>query len=114
MNQLVTDFVQNVDKPWQAEVCENLRQVVHQSVPGVEERIQYRKPHFLKNGKYVAVVGTAKDWVSFTIFNAENLDAPEGLFEDGPPERKTVKIREGQDVDYELLTRFVEQAASTV
>jgi hypothetical protein len=26
------------------------------SIPDVEERIQYKKPHFLKNGKYAAVI----------------------------------------------------------
>lgn len=114
MNPAVTEYIQSLDKPWQAEVCGTIRQIVQQSVPEVEERIQYRKPHFLKNVKYAGALGTAKEWVSFTIFNAESLDAPEGFFEDGPPERKTIKIREGQDVDYALLAQFVEQAASTV
>ncbi|MFS0567169.1 DUF1801 domain-containing protein [Brevibacillus invocatus] len=38
------------------EVSKRLRQMVHESIPGVEERIQYKKPHFLKNGHYAAVM----------------------------------------------------------
>lgn len=57
-------------------------------------RIQYGNPHYLQDGKYAAVIGTAKSWVAFTIFNAAALNAPDGLFEPGPPERRTIKIKE--------------------
>ena len=57
------------------------------------------------------MIGTAKGWVTLTIFNAAGLDAPAGLFEPGPPERKTVKIRQGQAVDYELLAGLLRAAA---
>lgn len=95
-------------------MCRQLRQVAHRAVPGVEERIQYGKPHFLNNGQYVAVITAAKEHVSFTIFNAQDIDAPAGLFEPGKPERKTVKIRQGQAVDFDLLTRLLTQAADTL
>jgi hypothetical protein len=114
MNEAVTEFIQNIKLPWQAEISEQIRQLVHKAVPDVEERIQYGKPHFLKKGKYAAVLGTAKGWVSFTIFNATALEEPEGFFEPGPPERKTIKIKEGQAVDYDLLTKMVQQASSTI
>jgi hypothetical protein len=112
MNPAVTDYILSIKQAWQAEVCTRLRQVIEQSIPDVEERIQYGKPHYLKNGKYACVLGTAKDWVSLTIFNAMALEAPEGFFEPGSPERKTVKIRSGQAVDYELLAALIQQAAT--
>ena len=113
MTQAVTEYLEKINQEWQAEICTRLRQIVHHAVPAVEERIQYGKPHFLKHGKYTCVLGTAKDWVSFTIFNAGSLQAPEGFFEAGDPERKTIKIRKGQAVDYELLARLLQQAANT-
>ncbi len=114
LSPAVTEYIQKINQDWQAEICTQLRQVVQQAVPEVEERIQYGKPHFLKNGKYAAVLGTAKDWVSFTIFNANALEVSDGFFEPGPPERKTIKIRKGQMVDYELLSRLLQQAANTI
>lgn len=110
----VTTYIQSIKVDWQQPICEQLRQIIHQSVPDVTERIQYGKPHFLKNGKYAGVLGTAKDWVSFTIFNATDVEGPAGLFEDGPPERKTIKIRKGQAVDYDLLGALLQKAASTI
>lgn len=115
MSQEVTEFIQKLKLEWQAEICTSIREIVHQSIPEVTERIQYGKPHFLKNGKYAAVLGTAKEWVSFTIFNAEALQAPADFFEaGGSPERKTIKIRNGQAVDYDLLAKLVQQAANSL
>jgi len=113
MNEAVTEYLQKIKEEWQAEICTQLRQLIHQTVPEIEERLQYGKPHFLKEGKYAAVVGTAKDWVSFTIFNAGALEAPEGFFEPGNPDRKTVKIRKGQKVNYALLAIHLQQATTS-
>jgi len=115
MNEQVAEYIQKVTPEWQAEVCKRLDQMVHQSVAEVAERIQYSKPHYLKNGKYLCVLGTAKAWVSFTIFNAKTLQPPQGLFEtsdDG--DRKTIKIRQGQEVDYDLLAKLIQQAAKSL
>lgn len=114
MNEAVTEYIENIKVDWQAEIGRKLHEAVSQAEPEVTERIQYGKPHFLKNGKYLAVLGTAKDWVSFTIFNATALVGPADFFEAGPPERKTVKIRKGQDVDYGLVESLVKEAASTI
>ena len=113
MNQEVTAYLNKINQEWQVEICNSIRQIVHQSISEVEERIQYGKPHFLKKGKYACVLGTAKGWVSLTIFNAKTLEAPEGLFEPGNPDRKTIKIREGQDVDYDLLVKLLQQASNS-
>ncbi|MDQ6419389.1 DUF1801 domain-containing protein [Paenibacillus sp. LHD-117] len=113
MNQEVTDFIESIKEPWQAELSSQLRDVVYDAISDVQERIQYKKPHFLKNGKYAAVISTSKDAVSFTIFNATELALPEGLF-DGPPERKTIKLRQGQAVDATLILPLVKQASSSL
>ncbi|WP_336788818.1 DUF1801 domain-containing protein [Paenibacillus sp. MMO-177] len=106
----VTSFIDALAQPWQVELANSLRDMVHETVPNAEERIQYKKPHFLKNGKYAAVISTAKDAVSFVIFNAAEVDFPEEQF-DGPPERKTIKFKAGQAVDYDLLANLLKQAS---
>jgi hypothetical protein len=113
MNQEVTGFIDMLKEPWQRELSTQLREVVLQAIPDATERIQYKKPHFLKNGKYASVISTSKDAVSFTIFNASGLAFPEALFE-GPPERKTLKLRQGQSVDSEQLLSLLSQAAASL
>ena len=39
---------------------------------------------------------------------------PPGLFEDGPPERRTIKIKKDQAVDYAQLGVLLGSAASTI
>jgi hypothetical protein len=113
MNQEVTDFLEAIKEPWQGELAAGLRELVHQAIPEIQERIQYKKPHFLKNGKYAAVISISKDAVSFTIFNAATLELPEGLFE-GPPERKTLKLRKGNTFDAVQLSAWLTEAASSL
>ncbi|CAI6076453.1 hypothetical protein PAECIP112173_02427 [Paenibacillus sp. JJ-100] len=112
MNHEVTEYIESLKEPWQSQVCNELRELVHSVIPDAQERIQYKKPHFLKNGKYAADISTSKDAVSFTIFNATALTYPEGF--DGPAERKTMKLRQEQEWSKELLTSLLSQAASTL
>jgi hypothetical protein len=114
MNQEVTQYIEKIDQKWQADVCKHLRETVLQSVPGVEELMQYGKPHYKKDGKFISTYNTAKAWVSFTLFNAAFLEAPDGFFEPGDNlERRTIKIREKQKTDYDLLVGLLQQAATS-
>ncbi|MDH6427363.1 hypothetical protein BSK49_09460 [Paenibacillus odorifer] len=113
MNQEVIDFIEALKESWQVELSTSLREVVHQAIPDVQERIQYKKPHFLKNGKYAAAISTSKDAVSFVIFNTTELTLPEGVFE-GPPERKTLKLRKGDTFDSAQLVSLVAQASASL
>ncbi len=115
MSQPVTDYINNLKQEWQVEVCQRLDEVVHAAIPDLTDRLQYGKPHYLKNGKYAAVLSAAKAGVSFTVFNATALDAPDGFFEPGgPPERKTIKIKAGDTVDYAQLQTLLQQAAAAL
>ena len=112
MNQEVTNYIQKLP-PWQVEVCEQLRKTIFQVIPNVEERLQYGKPHYLKNGHYASVVHAAKDKVSFMIFNAAELEEIKGFFKSTTSnERKTATIKEGENVDYGLLTSLLTRASN--
>ncbi|MCM3443850.1 DUF1801 domain-containing protein [Metabacillus halosaccharovorans] len=112
MNQEVTDFINSLDEPWQLQLCDDLREVVHRAIPEVQERMQYKKPHFLKHGKYAVVISTSKKAVSFTIFNTTNLEIPTNF--DGPSERKTLKILKGEKPDFNQLISLVQFSSSNL
>lgn len=107
VNDDVTQYI-NKTQPWQIDVCEKLRAMIDETVPGVEERLLYGKPHYLKNGHYAAVIAVAKSKVSFMVFNATDIPEVKGFLRSmGNGERKTVDITEGQDVDYGTLAGFL-------
>ncbi|TCZ77098.1 DUF1801 domain-containing protein [Paenibacillus albiflavus] len=112
MNQEVTEFIEALE-PWQSELSEILREVVYQAIPDALERMQYKKPHFLKNGKYAAVISPSKAAVSFTIFHTSELNLPAELF-DGPPERKTMKLRNGDMINRTQLAEWISQASGSL
>jgi hypothetical protein len=114
MNEEVTQYIQKV-QPWQVSVCQSLRDMILQVIPVAEERLQYGKPHYLKNGHYAAVIHVGKDKVSFMVFNATGIAEIKGLLRSmGNGERKTVDITEGQDVDYIQLADILRQASDTI
>jgi len=114
MNQEVTEYIQKLPA-WQVDVCESLRKIVYETIPDVQERLQYGKPHYLKNGHYASVISAAKGKVSFMIFNAGELAEIKGYFKSmATPDRKTATITEGQTVDYAQLANLLQQASATL
>lgn len=114
VNDDVTEYI-NKTQPWQIDVCEKLRAMINETVPDVEERLQYGKPHYLKNGHYAAVIAVAKSKVSFMVFNATDIPEVKGLLRSmGKGERKTVDITEGQDVDYGQLASFLSKTTAAL
>jgi hypothetical protein len=113
MNKEVTDYIKK-QQPWQIKVGEALRKMIYKTIPDVEERLQYGKPHYLKNGHYAAVIHVAKDKVSFMIFNATELEEVKGYFKSAATtaERKTATITEGQKVNYEELGKWLKKASA--
>ena len=114
MNSDVTDYLSKT-KPWQAEVCAGLREAIHRALPGVEESLQYGKPHFSIDGKHAAVLHVAAAKVSFMVFDAADVEAVPGVLRSmGSGERKVVDIKEGDSVDHvfiaELLRRTTGRA----
>lgn len=114
MNDSVTAYIQErVD--WQQVVCEKLRQLVFDTLPEVEERLQYGKPHYLKNGNYAAVISAAKDKISFMLFNASDIEAEKGFLRSmGNGDRKVIDISEGQDIEYDRLAELLKQTSATL
>jgi hypothetical protein len=114
MNQEVTQYIQKLQN-WQVEVCESLRKMIYETIPDIEERLQYGKPYYLKDGHYACVIHAAKDKVSFMIFNAGELKEIKGFFKSmSSPDRKAVTLKEGQEVDYKLLSNLLKQAAGSL
>jgi hypothetical protein len=114
MNEEITQYIQK-SQPWQQDVCQSLREMILKVIPGAEERLQYGKPHYLKNGEFAAVIHVGKDKISFMVFNAADVAEVKGMLRSmGNGERKVVDIAEGQAVDYMVLADILRQTSSTL
>lgn len=114
MNPTVSNYFEKL-QPWQINVCNELRKVAFSVIPDVEERLQYGKPHYLKNGHYAAVIHAAKDKISFMLFNAGSLPEIKGYFQSTTsPDRKIASIKENTQVDYQQLKKWLQDASHTL
>jgi hypothetical protein len=114
MNDDVTKYILNT-KPWQANICTKFREMIHATVPTIEERLQYGKPHYLKDGSYTAVLYASKDKVSFMLFNAKDVPEIAGLTRSlGDGDRKVFEILEGQAPDYAQIAEYTKQTTATL
>ena len=114
MSQEVSAYIEKLPE-WQVKVCNTLRKMIAKTIPTAEERLQYGKPHYLKNGHYACVYMAAKDKVSFMIFNAGELQEIKGFFKSmSDPGRKTATIKEGDTVDYNQLAALLKQASASL
>ena len=111
MNHDVTTYIEGT-KPWQAEVCNELRSTVLRALADIEEAMQYGKPHFVREGRHVAVLHVAAAKVSFMVFDAGAVEPVPGLLRSlGSGDRKVVDIREGETVDLDFIADLLRRTA---
>lgn len=114
MDKTVSAYIEKL-QPWQVKVCNELRKITLAAIPNAEERLQYGKPHYLKNGYYAAVIHAAKDKVSFMLFNATDLPEVKGYFQSTTAaDRKTASIKENTEVDYQQLKKWLQQTSKSL
>jgi hypothetical protein len=112
VNEQVSEYFAEAPQ-WQQDIAAKLRETITKAIPDHEERLQYGKPHYLKDGSYAAVIHAAKDKISLMLFNADSIEPEKGFIRSmGKGERKTIDISEGQDVDYTRIESLITQTVS--
>jgi len=113
MNDDVPAYIDGT-KPWQAQICATLRAIVLSTLPGVEEGLQYGKPHFAVDGRNAAVLHVAAAKVAFMVFDAGGVEpVPGRLRSMGSGDRKVVDLREGDSVDPTFITDLLRRTAGS-
>jgi hypothetical protein len=90
--------------PWQQQVAETVRRVVHEADPEVEEVIQRRvQPYFVLEGNICALLG-AKQHLNVFVYDPIAPD-PHGLVNQGQGNAtaRGIQVREGEVLDEDAL-----------
>ena len=109
MNQQVTNYINNAPDA-QKDVMESLRQLIHQSVPGVTEEYKWSRPVF-RSSKDFAYLKTAKAYVTLGFFDVEKLEDKDNLLEGTGKDMRHIKIKSVNDIDSKLLKKWFKVAA---
>ena len=110
MNTQVTDYIAKAT-PEQKQIMELLRQLVHDSVPGVQEEFKWGRPVF-RSSRDFAYLKTAKAYVTLGFFQFEKLSGAEGKLEGTGKDMRHIKLRTMQDVDRTQLGDWLKQAGA--
>ena len=104
----VDDYI-NPLPTWQAEICQQVRDLVHQADPEVTETIKRRvQPYFVLQGNIAALLAT-KDHVNVFLYDGTIVPDPDNIITAGHNNTtgRMVSIYQGQEVPAgPLLTMF--------
>lgn len=99
---------------WQQAVCHQVREIVHDADPEIEETIKFTdRPYFVLQGNVCALLA-AKDHVNVFLYDGGIVPDPEGIVTGGHTNTtaRTVAIREGEPVNVPALTAMIRQTAA--
>jgi hypothetical protein len=97
--------------PWQQAVCHEVRDLVHEADPEVEETVKRTvQPYFVLQGNICALLA-AKDHVNVFLYDGAIVPDPEGIITAGHDNQtaRTVGIREGETLHRTALLAMFRQ-----
>ena len=97
--------------PWQQAVCQEVRDLVHEADPEVEETVKRTvQPYFVLQGNICALLA-AKDHVNVFLYDGAIVPDPEGIITAGHGNQtaRTVGIRKGETLNRAALLAMFRQ-----
>jgi hypothetical protein len=96
---------------WQQDICRQVRDLVHEADPEVEETIKRTdRPYFVLQGNVCALLA-AKDHVNVFVYDGAIVPDPDGIITAGHDNTtaRTVGIRKGETVNAPALVTMFRQ-----
>lgn len=96
---------------WQQTICHEVRRLVHDVDPEVEETIKRRvQPYFVLQGNICALLA-AKNHVNIFLYDGAIVPDPEGIITGGHQNKtaRTVAVREGETINERALATMFRQ-----
>jgi hypothetical protein len=105
----VDDYIDPLPE-WQQQICREVREIIHQADPEVEETIKRSvQPYFVLQGNVAALLA-AKDHVNVFLYDPL-VDDPEGIITHGHGNAtgRQISIRQGEPINRPALLAMFRQ-----
>jgi hypothetical protein len=109
MNAQVTEFINKAPSE-QKQIMERIRQLIHESMPGITEEFKWSRPVF-KAKKDFAYLQATKAHVSLGFFNFQELEDKGSRLEGTGKSMRHVKLKTVGDIDESLFKKWFKTAA---
>jgi hypothetical protein len=103
----VDDYIDRLP-PWQQEICDQVRDLVHAADPAVKETIKRTvQPYFVLDGNIAALLA-AKDHVNVFLYDGAIVPDPHCIITAGHDNKtaRTVAIKQGEAINAPALTEM--------
>jgi hypothetical protein len=97
--------------PWQRAICQEVRDLVHEADPAVEETIKRTvQPYFVLDGNVAALLA-AKDHVTIFLYDGGIVPDPDGIVTGGHGNEtgRMIAVHEGEPINTRALTAYFRQ-----
>ena len=97
--------------PWQQQICQQVRALVHAADPEVVETIKRTvQPYFVLQGNICALLA-AKDHVNVFLYDGGIVPDPDGIITGGHGNKtaRTVAVRQGETINAPALAAMFRQ-----
>ena len=109
----VDDYIDRLPG-WQQEICQRMRDLVHEADPAVEETIKRTvQPYFVLDGNICALLA-ARDHVNVFLYDGGIVPDPEGIVTGGHGNEtgRTVAVRREEPINERALLAMFRQIIS--
>ncbi len=111
-NPKVDSYINSLED-WQQEMCINVRKLIHEASPDIEEVIKFtNRPYFVHKGNVAALLA-AKNHVNVFIYDPTAPD-PAGIINQGQTNAtaRSIQISKGQMVDKSAFITLIKQVVA--
>ncbi len=105
----VDSYIEDAPAPLK-DSLEELRRIIHSSLPKVKENIKWSMPVFSAE-KDFCYLKANRDYITLGFYSKDKLEDPRGLLEGAGTKMCHVKIDGRKNISREQLSAWVQQAA---
>ena len=105
------EYIRKIPPPFRA-IVEEVRNIIFDSIPDVNENFKYNVPIYEKNGEICYIKKKPKQHVVLGFCRGKELSNSNELLEGIDNSRKYMIITNIEDIDSKILSEILEEAAS--
>jgi hypothetical protein len=109
MDPQISQYIETA-VPEQQCIMTQIRQIIHQAVPDVQESFKWSRPIFSTKNDF-AYLKTTKSYVTLGFNDFTKLEDPNGMLEGTGSNMRHIKIKNAADIDSALLEKWFKAAS---
>ncbi len=113
IDQYIAQLTENSETEWKGELLAQLRKVIHEANPQIQEEWKWEVPIFTNSGM-VCAISAFKDHVKINFFKGAHLQDPYRLINNGLDSKnhRSIDFKEGDKVNEGALKELVKEAVN--